>query len=121
MKFSYKTIFFFFGILISLAGCSHFHRVLSVETRPGMQDVLRVSLGSKEIKEGDKVEVFSKSCSKNKVRTKMARDLDLEQCSYVSIGKASVLKVLGSDSSLVLPEMKIDFTNEIYIKKDSEE
>lgn len=105
------------GILFLGTGCSHLHKVVGSEAISETQNGIKVSVGSKEVRVGDKVDIFTKHCSRNKVRSRLAADIDAERCSYGKIGESSVLKVLDPNVAIIKPPAGFQVTSEMYVEK----
>lgn len=107
------------GILFLGTGCSHLHEVVGLEAISEIQSGIKVSVGSKEVQIGDKVDIFTKQCSRNKVRSRLAADIDTERCSYEKIGESSVLKILSPNEAIIKSPDELHVTSEMYVEKSN--
>lgn len=115
MRIIITTIF----ILLSLIniGCAHYHKVEGVQERTEIPEGMRVKIGSKEVQEGDFVDVFKAKCTKKRMHR---YDTDFNRCVYEKIGKTQVIKVLTSDTAVVSHPEDFIIDNDMYIERIEE-
>lgn len=80
-------------------GCAHMHAVQGIEKQSEIPDGIRVSIGSQEVKEGDKVDVLKQVCKSGGSGRGRSKS-----CTDKKMGEAKVLKVLDHDSAIVEPD-----------------
>ncbi len=106
------------GILsagVGLAGCAtHNHKVEGVQTRSEIPEGIRVGIGSKEVKEGDKVSVLRSECTQG---PSGARGGTRTTCRDIKVGEALVLKVLDHDSAIVRPDSGVAMDSKLKVEK----
>lgn len=82
-----------------MSGCVHSHKVIGTQEPEQLPAGVKVQIGSKEIKEGQKVNVLTEVCT-NKKRL---RGGDIIECKSENRGEALVLKVLDHDLAIIEP------------------
>jgi hypothetical protein len=95
-----------------LVGCTHaMHKVEGSQPATDIPAGVRVAIGSAEVKEGDEVNLYNRSC-KQRVSPARGGNLDRTTCENLAVGKAKVLKVLDHDAAIIAPlgDFKIDAT-----------
>lgn len=108
-----KIIFTLILSSIFASGCAHFHEVKGTETQSEIPAGTRVSIGSKEVKEGEKVDVFKRVCTTRGG----GRRGHSKICRNDKLGEATVLKVLDEDSSIVQPDQGVVFEPGLVVEK----
>lgn len=99
--------------LIFSAGCGHLHKVQGVETPSEIPEGIRVSIGSKEVKEGEKVDVLHSVCKQVSGGRAGTRNV----CHSEKIGEALILKVLDHDSAIVKPDNGLTMDAKMTVEK----
>ncbi len=108
MKF---TLFILLAMLFGVTGCGHLHKV-SPDQPSSVTEAVEFNIGSKEVKEGDILNIYDQSCRK------VRRPRNSEKCIDRKIGEGRVSKVIDENSSLVIPNdgIKIDKTMKVERK-----
>lgn len=86
-------------VAFSVIGCVHSHKVLGTQQPELIPAGIKVQIGSKEIKEGQKVNVLSDVCTEKK----RLRGGAMKECKTEKRGEALVLKVLDHDLAVIEP------------------
>lgn len=89
----------------ALSGCTHFHRV--GDSQP---NGVKVSIGSKEVAVGDRVEIFKMKCYVKKAGPRESQQV----CDKTPVGEGTVTEVLGEKTSIVTPDEGVEVTSEMY-------
>ena len=71
-----------------------------------------MSIGHKEVKEGDKLNVSKSVCR----QVRSGRSLNTK-CNDVKVGEATVLKVLDHDSAIVRPESGLVMNDSMKVER----
>lgn len=100
-------------LTLSWLGCAHYHKVDGKQEAAAIPAGTRVQIGSKEVKEGDKVKVFAKSCR----RVANDRVGYRTDCQMNELGSAIVLKVLDHDLAVVQADNDLSITEEMVVEK----
>ncbi len=109
-----KYVFLFSMLSLgSLVGCAHTHPVQGVEKKSEIPDGIRVSIGSKEVKEGETLDVLKTKCRKV-LKTRGGSD---QRCTTSKVGEAVVLKVLDHDSAIVEPMNELKMDTDMKVEK----
>lgn len=106
------SVLSFLGMLV-LVGCSHHHGVQGNEERSEIPEGVRVGIGGKEVKEGDRVWVLKSDCRMQR----RSRGGPSETCVEKKIGEAIVIKVLDHDSAIVKPDANVQMDNTMTVEK----
>ncbi len=118
MKYKSKALILL--TLLTSFGCAHSHPVDGPQEKSEIPAGIRVGIGGKEIKEGDKVSVFTTTCRRT-VTPRRIQDGSLEQCTDNEVGTAIVLKVLDHDSAIVAPENDLVMDTSMKVEKQKGE
>ncbi len=102
-------------ILMLGAGCAHNHKVDGPQEKSEIPAGVRVSIGGKEVKEGDTLHVYKSECHSVDSNKGMRKS-----CSDKEIGKAVVLKVLDHDSAIVEPQGGLAMDSSMKVEKKKE-
>lgn len=97
-------------------GCAHTHSVQGNEQKSEIPEGVRVAIGSSEINEGDKVDVFRSVCKK----VHRARGGTTNSCRDDKVGEARVLKVLDHDSAIVEPDQGLAMDTNMKVEKKAQ-
>lgn len=97
-------------------GCAHPHSVQGNEQRSEIPEGVRVAIGSSEVSEGEKVEVFRPVCKK----VSRPRGGTSNSCRYEKVGEARVLKVLDHDSAIVEPDQGLAMDTNMKVEKKAQ-
>lgn len=109
-----KYVFLFSLLSLgSLLGCAHTHPVQGEEKKSEIPAGIRVAIGSKEVKEGETLDVLKTKCRKV-LKTRGGSD---QSCNSVKVGEASVLKVLDHDSAIVEPMHGLKMETDMKVEK----
>jgi len=95
------------------SGCAHTHSVQGPEQKSEIPEGVRVSIGSSEIKEGEKVDVLRSVCKK----VRRPRRGSVNSCTDQKVGEARVLKVLDHDSAIVEPDQGLTMDTGMKVEK----
>jgi hypothetical protein len=114
---TFKTILVVVSTMILGAGCGHLHKVQGTETPSTIPEGVRVSIGSKEVKEGDKVDVMQSVCKQVNAGPRVGTR---NVCHNEKIGEAVVLKVLDHDSAIVQPQQGLTMDSKMRVEKQGE-
>ncbi len=96
-----------------VSGCAHTHSVQGPEQKSEIPEGVRVAIGSTEVKEGEKVNVFRSVC-KTVSRT---RGGTTNSCRDDKVGEALVLKVLDHDAAIVQPDQGVTMDTNMKVEK----
>lgn len=96
-----------------MIGCAHTHAVHGMQPRSEIPAGVHVGIGSKEIKEGDRVAILKSECKE----TSGGRNGKTRYCVDKKVGEASVLKVLDHDSAVVAPEGSFTMDETMKVEK----
>lgn len=99
-------------IVVGLVGCAHAHTVQGPVEKSEIPAGVQVSIGHKEVKEGDKLDVLSSSCRQVRSGRSMST-----KCSDRKVGEAMVLKVLDHDSAIVEPQRGLVMNTSMKVEK----
>ncbi len=113
---TFTTILLVAATMILGAGCGHLHKVQGTETPSTIPEGVRVSIGSKEVKEGDKVDVMQSVCKQVSGPRVGTRNV----CHSEKVGEAVVLKVLDHDSAIVQPQQTLIMDSKMSVEKQGE-
>lgn len=102
-------------VLVGVSGCAHSHKVDGPQEKSEIPAGIRVGIGGKEIKEGEKVVVFKTSC--RQVSGGGDKGSPRSQCVDQKVGEALVLKVLDHDSAIVHPEGNLQMDSSMKVEK----
>lgn len=104
-------------IVISLFSfsCAHTHKVQGPQEESVIPAGIRVGIGSKEIKDGDKVQILKTNCQKVVGASKTGRTS--QTCTTSKIGEAVVLKVLDHDSAIIKPDGDLIIDQTMKVEK----
>ena len=102
-------------IITGLSGCAHSHKVDGPQEKSEIPAGVRVGIGGKEIKEGEKVAVLKASC--RQVSGGGDKSVSRKQCTDEKVGQALVLKVLDHDSAIVQPEGNLQMDSSMKVEK----
>lgn len=109
---------FVFGALaagVGLAGCAtHDHKVEGAQARSEIPEGIRVGIGSKEVKEGDRVSVLRSECTE---RSSGRAGGSRTSCRDIKVGEALVLKVLDHDTAIVRPDLGVVMDSKLKVEK----
>lgn len=95
------------------SGCAHNHYVQGPEEKSEIPEGVRVAIGSTEVKEGEKVDVFRSVCKKVYRGRRGARTSCLDD----KVGEARVLKVLDHDTAIVEPEQGLTMDTSMKVER----
>lgn len=98
--------------VVGLSACAHTHDVKGPVEKSEIPAGVQVNIGQKEVKEGDKVNVFRSVCR----RTGSGRNSSTK-CNDVKMGEAVVLKVLDHDSAIVGPQGDLKIDSSMTVEK----
>lgn len=101
--------------LTILSSCAHTHKVQGTQEKEEIPAGIRVGIGGKEIKEGDKVKVLKTECQTTQAASKRATSV--KACKDIKVGEATVIKVLDHDSAIILPENNLQIDNTMKVEK----
>lgn len=102
------------GLGFGLSGCAtHNHRVEGTQARSEIPEGIRVGIGSKEVKEGERVSVLRSECTERS----SARGGSRTSCTDVKVGEATVLKVLDHDTAVVRPDAGVTMDTKMKVEK----
>ncbi len=114
-----KTLYVVFSLLtVSLAtsACGHLpHKVVGNEPASTIPEGVRVRIGEKEVKEGERVNVFTTSCQKEYTPSKGGTEKS--HCTRNKVGEAVVVKILDHDSAIVNPNPGLVMSTEMTVEK----
>ena len=100
--------------LVLGVGCMHLHKV---ETSPETQEfagTVKVSIGGKEVKEGEKLKVYKSKC-----KTVYGGHIGKRQeCKHVKAGDAEVVKILDSEFALAKPLNGLVIDSNMTVEKE---
>ena len=105
--------------LLGSVGCAHSHKVDGPQEKSEIPAGIRVSIGGKEVKEGDKLIVYSQNCHKVSRGTRGGGTRN--ECHDKEIGTAVVLKVLDHDSAIVAPQNGLIMDTTMKVEKQKGE
>lgn len=111
-----KTKIILLSILIGVfgaSGCAHIHPVQGAEQKSEIPEGVRVSIGSSEVKEGEKVDVLRPVCKK----VRRPRGGSKNSCKDQKVGEARILKVLDHDSAIVEPDQGLTMDTGMKVEK----
>lgn len=112
-----KFVFLLSMLSMSFAvGCAHSHSVQGVEKKSEIPEGIRVAIGSKEVNEGEILDVLKSKC-KTILR---ARGGSSEKCVTEKVGEAVVLKILDHDSAIVEPRNNLKMEAGMSVEKRKE-
>lgn len=104
-----------FGLLTS--GCSHKHVVEGVQEKMEVPAGVRVTIGSSEVVEGDKVDIYRTQCKK---KHKDRIDLDDDKvCSNIRLGQGIVTKILSENVAIIQPPQGLEVDREMWVEKST--
>lgn len=107
-------------LLFFNVGCSHLaHKVDGPQEQSEIPAGIRVSVGGKEVKEGDTLTVFQTTCHKTFIGD--TRPRSTKECHDGPIGTAIVLKVLDHDSAIVTPQNGLVMNTSMRVEKQKGE
>lgn len=95
--------------------CAHTHKVHGPQEQEVIPAGIRVGIGGKEIKDGDKVQILRTVCQKIVGASKTGRTT--QSCSTSKIGEATVLKVLDHDSAIIKPDQDLIIDTTMKVEK----
>lgn len=95
---------------------AHTHSVQGTERKSEIPAGVRVAIGSSEINEGDKVDVFRSICKSISTGRRGVR----KSCQDDKVGEARVLKVLDHDSAIVEPDQGLTMDTEMKVEKKAQ-
>ncbi len=96
--------------------CAHPHKIESVQEAQEIPKGLKVKIGSKEVQEGDNVDILKRNCVK-RVSSKHTTEINTEKCKFEKIGQAKVLKVLTKDSAIIDAPENFNLSSDLYVEK----
>lgn len=99
--------------MIIASGCSHLHKVQGIETQSEVPEGIRVSIGSSEVKEGEKVDVLRPACRQVTGGKAGTRNV----CHSEKVGEALILRVLDHDSAVVKPDNGLTMDSKMTVEK----
>lgn len=102
-------------LLAFLSSCAHSHKVQGTQAKEEIPAGIKVGIGAKEIKEGDKVKVLKTECQTTQAASKRATPV--KACKDIKVGEATVIKVLDHDSAIILPENNLQIDNTMKVEK----
>ncbi len=114
MRSSIK-VFLFTAAALVLSNCAHSHKVEGPQVAAEIPAGFRVHIDSKEVKEGDKVNVFRRTCKTLKGPAR-GRIESGPKCNNQKIGEATVLKVLDHDA-VVSPDADLVMEEGMFVEK----
>ena len=101
------------GFALGLGGCAHSHKVQGHEAKSEIPEGFRVAIGSKEVKDGDRVRVFRSVCK----QVTILRGASVNKCKDEKVGEALVLKVLDHDAAIVQPDEGVVMDTSMQVEK----
>jgi hypothetical protein len=101
--------------LVVLSSCAHSHKVDGPQEKSEIPAGIRVGIGGKEVREGEKVAVLKTSC--RQVSGGGDKGSPRSQCVDQKVGEAMVLKVLDHDSAIVQPEANLQMDSSMKVEK----
>lgn len=113
----FKIILAVTVVLLFGTGCMHTHNLENPAESHQIDNGVQVSIGAKEVKVDEVINVFQKSCTKTRVHP---RAQPIDHCKLTKVGQAKVAKVIDQDSAIVLPMggLKIDSTMRVEKSRD---
>lgn len=103
------------SISILTLGCAHSHKVEGPQEESVIPAGMKVGIGSKEITDGDKVQILKTICQKVVGASKAGRTY--QSCKTLKIGEAVVLKVLDHDSAIIKPDGDLIIDQTMKVEK----
>lgn len=115
-----KSVFCILSIAILLigVGCAHNHKVDGPQEGTEIPAGVRVSIGGKEVKEGDTLTIYKTSCRRTSVGE---RGGGANKCHDNQVGSAVVLKILNDDSAIVSPQNGLVMDTSMKVEKQKGE
>lgn len=111
MKISFHYVIVLLAIPLAL-GCGHAHKVDGPQGPVDVPAGVRVHIGSKEVKEGDRVGVFKSSCHERSNPNRGGNE-----CHDNKLGEATVLRILDHDSAIVQPDAGLAMDESMKVEK----
>lgn len=111
-----KNILMMVVIASFATGCSHYHRVTDSNSNSVTNDAVQVhvEIGSKEVKEGEVVNVYTRTCSTERRQTKGHQP---HTCKMNKVGEAVVAKVVSEEAALVKALDGLVIDTKMYVEK----
>lgn len=108
-----KTLLMLTITTFASTGCFHApHKIYGQENKSGIPEGYKVAIGSTEVKEGDKVNVFSSTCEKRPSKREIK-----DVCVDRKIGEALVLRVFDHDAAIVRPDQGVPMEQAKHVEK----
>ncbi len=101
------------ALAVASSGCAHSHIVEAEPSRTERPEGIKANIGGKEVREGDRLRVFTNLCRKQSG----PRGISREVCRSSIIGEARVLKILDDDSSIVEPLNGLVMDSDMHVER----
>lgn len=98
--------------------CAHPHKIESVQEAQEIPKGLKVKIGSKEVQEGDNVDILKRTCATKRLSSKHTTETNTEKCKFEKIGDAKVLKVLSKDSAIIDMPENFNLSPDLFVEKN---
>lgn len=95
-------------------GCVHNHVVDGVQEKIEIPEGVKVSIGSKEVKKGDTVNVFRVECDPKR---RGLRSSAINECAQKMLGTAKVIEVLDHDLAIIQPENGLVMEQDMKVER----